>query len=33
MNPALMPPLPEMQKLSTKYFKLSKVYTDEGGIK
>ena len=29
----IMPPLPNTANFSTKYFLLSKVYTDEGGIK
>ena len=28
-----IPPLPEIANFSTKYFILSKVYSDEGGIK
>ena len=29
----IVPPLPATANFSTKYFLLSKVYTDEGGIK
>ena len=30
---SLIPSLPEIVNFSTKYFILSKVYTDEGGIR
>ena len=29
---SIIPPLPDIAKFSMKYFILSKVYTDEGGI-
>ena len=32
-NSHFMSPLPEIANFSTKYFILSKVYTDEGGVK